>query len=130
MSFSDCASVALPFSTTSKNRLLRDLQSRPTARLSGERTPNHQENTSSTPATRAIFSGGFLPILGGNLYCYRVSAPMRLTLAIRRVAGEWQIGEVKGCENALPTQAAMTALKTWLGGQHVADPQADTQSRR
>ena len=55
---------------------------------------------------------------------------MRLTLAIRRVAGEWQIGEVKGCENALPTQAAMTALKTWLGGQHVADPQADTQSRR
>jgi len=68
-------------------------------------------------------------ILGGNVYAYRVSAPMRLTLAIRRVAGEWQIGEVKGFENALPTPAAMTAIKTWLRGQHVAAPQTETQSR-
>jgi hypothetical protein len=68
-------------------------------------------------------------ILGGDLYVYRVSAPMRLTLAIRRVAGEWQIGEAKGVGNALPTPAAMTAIKTWLHGQHVADQQADTQSK-
>ena len=68
-------------------------------------------------------------ILGGDLYAYRIAAPMRLTLAIRRVTGEWQIGEAKGLENAPPTPAAITAIKTWLRGQHVADPQADTQSR-
>jgi hypothetical protein len=67
-------------------------------------------------------------ILGGDLYAYRVSAPMRLTLAIRRVAGEWQIGEAKGVENALPTQAAMTAVRTWLCGQRVPGPQVATQS--
>ena len=67
-------------------------------------------------------------ILGGNLHAYRVLKPMRLTLAIRELAGEWQIGEVKGCENALPTQAAMTAINTWLKEQHVVDPQAATQS--
>jgi hypothetical protein len=66
-------------------------------------------------------------ILTGNLYPYRVSAPMRLTLAIRRVADEWQIGEAKGLENALPTKAAMAAIKTWLGGQPAPDPQPRPQ---
>ena len=67
-------------------------------------------------------------ILGGNLYAYRVSAPMRLTLAIRRVAGEWHIGEVKSFENALPTKAAVAAIETWLRGQPTPDLQAGTLS--
>ena len=67
-------------------------------------------------------------ILGGNLYAYRVSAPMRLTLAIRKMAGEWHIDEVKGFENALPTKAAVAAIKTWLSGQPAPDQQAAAET--
>jgi hypothetical protein len=56
-------------------------------------------------------------ILRGKIYAYRVLQPERLTLAVRKVAGGWRIGEVKGFENALPGRSAILLIENWLRGQ-------------
>jgi len=50
----------------------------------------------------------------GKMAVYRVWAPQRCTLAIRRRQGRWVIGELKGTANSVASREARAVVRAWL----------------
>ena len=63
----------------------------------------------------------------GTLAFYRVLAPQRCTLSLRKRRGRWEVDQLKAACNAAPSAAAVQAVGRWLQDSRLAaepDPSA------
>lgn len=64
-------------------------------------------------------------VLAGNLYVYRVLAPMRATLTLVRRRGVWMLDELLAARNRSVSYATENAVDAWL---HRSRPGADSDA--
>lgn len=55
-------------------------------------------------------------VLSGALYLYKVSQPVRATLALRHVIGAWTLGQIRGPRNKRVDADHQEAIRSRLGG--------------
>ncbi len=53
-------------------------------------------------------------VADGDCYIYRLDAPARCTVEVRREQGRWQLGQIKGPRNAAPGRAAVQTIRLWV----------------
>lgn len=56
-----------------------------------------------------------LDVRRGRLYCYRVLAPQRATLSLKRDGTKWTLDQLYGERNSPPDTATLALVMKWLG---------------